>query len=130
MATSIYKVTLRGDGGRQTVWTGAASSREGAITAATNAENAPRRSVVKVERRNVSGSSNEMRGSMGSSGEEEYVVLKIYQDSSKSARVVKRGLTREQAMAEVRKPGTTGGDVDKGTAWFYGFDKATRYRKR
>jgi hypothetical protein len=54
MATSIYKVTLRGDGGRQTVWTGAASSEESAITAATKAENAPRRSVVKVERRNVS----------------------------------------------------------------------------
>jgi len=56
MATAIYKVTMKSDGGRTMVWTGAASSREAAIKAATKAENAPTRSVVSVARRNVSGS--------------------------------------------------------------------------
>lgn len=125
MATSIYKVTLKSDGGRTVTWQGAASSREAAIKAATKAENAPLSSVVSVQRRNASGTTQPMRGSAGTSGEKRtFVVYKVYQDGRQ--RVLKRNLSEQEAKAMVNKPGTSGGDYEKGTAFMVVFTDTAR----
>jgi len=125
MASSIFRVTLKSDGGRQVTWQGAASSREAAINAATKAENAPRSSVVSVERRNVSGTTQTMRSSAGASGEKRtFMVYKVWQDGRQ--RVLKRNLSEQEAKDMVNKPNTSGGDFDKGTAWMIVFTDTAR----
>lgn len=125
MATAIYKVTMKSDGGRTMEWTGAASSREAAIKAATKAENAPTRSVVSVARRNASGSTNEMKGAAGKSGEKRtFIVYRVHQDGRQ--RVLKRNLSETEAKAMVSKPGTSGGDYEKGTAFMDVFTDTAR----
>jgi len=60
MAVSMYRVTLKSDGGRNVVWVGPASSAAAAKKAACKAENAPERSIMKVERRNTNGNFRNM----------------------------------------------------------------------
>ena len=51
----------------------------------------------------------------------DYYVAKYFENGD-PPRIVKRNLSREEAQAIVRKPGTSGGTTPN--RWFLGFDKA------
>ncbi len=58
-----------------------------------------------------------------------YRIIRIYDDPNKRSRVIKRGLTKEQAMAHCSNPKTsTNGTKPFGQNWFDGFmeERATK----
>ena len=50
-----------------------------------------------------------------------YYIIRFYQERHKSSRVIKRGLTLEQAQAHFRNPST-----QKEGEWFDGYDSESK----
>ena len=53
-----------------------------------------------------------------------YRIVRFYSHGRQRRRIIKRGLTLREAQAHCSDPSTSGGDFDKGTAWFDGYEMA------
>ena len=114
---SVYRVTSSEE---NTPWIGSASSREIAISNAIKDRGFSRSSITKIERRDINGNTQQMRGKSGTSGEaQNYYVKKFYKDGTAGA-VMKRNLSEAEAQSLVRA--SKGGRDAKGE-WKLSYDQ-------